>query len=174
MTLQVRCLSFVVLIACLAPAALHADTFTFSATGSGFTSSGTLTGTLEAGDPGVYDITGITGTVNGVTITGILAPGQLHLGTSNDNLLNTNVGSTLLDYDGIGFTFGSPSSQGNFYYYDGEYVFQSVVPGGNGAVDDIQFAVTDTTAVTPEPSTLMLFGTGVLGLAGAARRRLMA
>jgi hypothetical protein len=34
-----------------------------------------------------------------------------------------------------------------------------------------QFVVTPSAAVTPEPSTLALFGTGILGLAGVARRK---
>ena len=36
-----------------------------------------------------------------------------------------------------------------------------------------QFVVTAASAVTPEPSTLVLFGTSILGLAGVARRKLL-
>ena len=60
-----------------------ADTFSFSFTGSSFNGAGTITAT-EEGSTNVYDVTAITGTTNGQTITGLLGIGTFD---SNDNKL---------------------------------------------------------------------------------------
>lgn len=57
------------------------------------------------------------------------------------------------------------------------YTFASTPSSGWSSLNDVgpeQFALfSGSTAVTPEPSTFMLLGTGVLGLAGAVRRKLL-
>lgn len=57
------------------------------------------------------------------------------------------------------------------------YTFASTPSSGWSSLNDVgpeQFALfSESTAVTPEPSTFMLLGTGVLGLAGAVRRKLL-
>jgi hypothetical protein len=40
-----------------------------------------------------------------------------------------------------------------------------------GPIGSETFAIYGTSAATPEPGTMIMFGTGVLGLLGAARRR---
>jgi PEP-CTERM motif len=46
-------------------------------------------------------------------------------------------------------------------------------PYNSGAPASINFTVTGNVATTPEPSSLLLLGTGILGLAGRARRKFL-
>ena len=144
-------------------ASAHADTFNFSATGSSgpFSGSGTLTATAQGG--GQYLITDIAGT----GVTGLIAPGGFN---GNDNLLFPTATPTL-DSHGFAFTeINGPDhykvdifndGSGYFAFLDDEDNFTQTVP--------VTFSV--ATAATPEPSTFILLGTGILGLAGATRRK---
>lgn len=54
---------------------------------------------------------------------------------------------------------------------DGTLQIAGTVTWSDGAVDTIQFQSADSPTPTPEPSSLLLLGTGLLGLGGAARRK---
>lgn len=104
------CIAF---LACLLLFAVNAkaDSFTLTAIGSGIDISATLTGTAT-GTPGVFDITGMTGTVNGYSATLLPSSGPGAIMTTSvvdgweilyNNVLYMN-STSFFDYYGLGFT----------------------------------------------------------------------
>jgi hypothetical protein len=156
-----------------------ADTFNFSFTGTSFSGSGTIDAT-EIGNSDQYHITGIHGTTDGQTITGLLNVGTFD---NNDNILFfPDVFGLNFDQQGVSYQLGSGvnASQVNISEGDGFFLFSEVGDlNAPGKRDDKQellnFEVSKASnSPVPEPGTLALLGTGILGAAGAIRRRLMA
>ncbi len=121
---------------------------------------------------GEYLITGISGTVAGSAITSLLAPGTYPLlnPPANDNLLFAPpVDGGSFDLAGVSFM----NASGNLFnaYYDG--AVYGVVTGPTERVQNIDtFTVrSGAAAVTPEPSSFVLLGTGALASLGMLRRR---
>ena len=73
-------------------------------------------------------------------------------------------------YTGLFFTVTVPSYvQGASNYYEGSY---NIVGGANVEAQDLLAVPNFDIQVTPEPSSMVLLATGLVGLAGTLRRRL--
>ncbi|MGI4830244.1 MAG: PEP-CTERM sorting domain-containing protein, partial [Janthinobacterium lividum] len=146
--------------------------------------------TLSNGN-GSYTITSITGT----GVTGLINPDGF--GT-NDNLLFPDSASGLVDQNGFSFTdvMGDTGYDVNLVsdgLADGNYLINLTdtdgdtqqIPAGSFMIDPVTADATgnvrefsfsfasaaDAAAVTPEPSSIALLGTGLLGVAGLLKRR---
>jgi hypothetical protein len=160
-----------------APVYASSTTFTFTISGVGYSGSGTLTGIADPSNAAAYDLTSGSGTLNGTPITLNYTPGvdignpgmDLFAGASYNNVLYPS-GASLLDGYGLDLAYGSDILVP--YFSGGQYQLYDTTRPFYADVTPISFAVT-AVAPTPEPSGIVLLGTGIAGAAILMRRRLV-
>ncbi len=152
-----------------------ADSFTFTLSGGLNTASGILTGTLIA--PGEWNITGAIGfDINGqaATVVANPTPGSLNtsLGFVNfDDLLMPPPGAPSVTNGGLLFLLAD-GDYVNIWSVGDQLYIDTYDPAtgwlNNGLNGD---PISDSITPAPEPSSLLLLGTGLAGLAFLAFRK---
>ena len=149
--------------------------FNFSYSGDNITASGTLfTNPLGGGE---YLVTGITGHYNTDMITGLES-----CATGICTKLFAHNSGWQFSYDNMGFAtdphvdlYGllfDVSNVGYVNLYNDGSGYRNTIENGDGLGGYVDTPVTASFSSTPEPGTLLMMGSGLIGLAGVIRRKL--
>jgi len=151
-----------------------ADTIHMNYTGTGISGSMDLVGTLIGG--GVYQVTSVSGLENGTVIAGLVGgsgPNYFVLPDGSsflyDNLINPT-GNPALTNPGLLYSLVGALYPENIYWGGSSYLLARYVGGGNFPNDFVITPLSIEISKVPEPSTLALFGAGLIALGSIVRR----
>jgi len=130
-----------------------------------FTTGALLTGSLATG--GTFSGTGSSFTIVGNGVNGV-PMGTIFSGSFVGDVTLTESGTSLHNYGLFGVVSGTLSTGGSA---TGPVVL-NFATGKGWMGEPVTIGSIDTSVVVPEPGTLTLFGTGLIGLGGMIRRKL--
>jgi hypothetical protein len=162
------------------PAIARADTFSFQLTSSQYNGSGYLTAVPDASTAGAYDVTDISGDINGTSISGLLpcdtysqsspCGGNAYTFQYDNVLYPAGIPPfNIVDFDDRGLAFQLGSELIDLAY--GGTHFTVLTFNGENEHEPPIYVGFNVTPV-PEPGSFALLGSGLLTVAAGMCRRL--
>lgn len=161
-------------VALLCVGVANADSIHMNYSSTGISGSMDLIGTAIGS--GVYQVTSVSGFENGTAITGLVGgtgPNYFLLPDGSaflyDNLINPT-GNPALTSPGLLYSLVGSVFPENIYWGGSSYLLAQYIGGGNFPNDFILTPLSIQVYNVPEPSSLALFGAGLIALGSIVRR----